>query len=380
MKNTSLKIAYLSAEDPKNKKVWSGTHYSIYKALQSMGKVTILGPFHPKLPLTFGKIVNQLFIKVLNKRFDYRHSIFLSKAYGRFFSTKINSETFDLIVAPAASAEIAFLNTTIPVIYITDGTFQSCLNYHKSLTGLTNQSIISGNLIESKAIAKSKVVIVSSEWAADSLKTDYKTPAEKITIIPFGANFETLPSEHELVFETPTEWKLLFVAVYWESKGGPIIFKTFNMLREKGYNVSLTILGCVPPADVKDEKITIIPFIDKNDPDGQQQLSEIYKAHHLLILPTRFDCSPIVINEASAFGIPCIVSDTGGIRGHLSNGQNGFLVDHNDTGEKFADIIGDMITDPLTYIKLRQSTRKEYVDKLNWHHWITKFQETLKQL
>ncbi|MBI2720861.1 MAG: glycosyltransferase family 4 protein [Bacteroidetes bacterium] len=345
-----------------------------------MGKVTILGPYQPKLQLMVGKIANQFFLKLFNKRFDYRHSILLSKAYAHFFTPKINSQKFDLIVAPAASSEIAFLNTTIPIIYITDGTFQSCLNYHKSLIGLTKQSIASGTLIESKAISKSKSVIVSSEWAANSLKADYNTSIGKIKIIPFGANFETLPSEQELVFEPPADWKLLFVGVYWENKGGDIAFNAFVKLREEGYNVSLTIVGCIPPLDVKDDKLNVIPFIDKNEHEGQKKLSEIYAQHHILILPTRFDCSPIVINEASAFGMPCIVADTGGVRGHLREGVNGYLVDYSDRGEKYAQIISELIGDPLNYIALRQSSRKEYVDKLNWHHWIKKFQEVLEQL
>ncbi|MGZ3901335.1 MAG: glycosyltransferase family 4 protein [Bacteroidia bacterium] len=378
MINSSLKIGYLSAEDPKNKKVWSGTHYSIYKALSGIGEVKILGPYDPKLPVTIGKVINQILLRLLKKRFDYRHSASLSKAYARHFSKKINEEKFDVLVAPAASTEIAFLETTIPIIYITDGTFKSCLNYHKSLSNLTANSIELGNLIEQRAINNSKTVVVSSEWAAKSVKEDYGADPGKVMVIPFGANFEILPSEQELVFEIPTEWKLLFVGVYWESKGGDIVFNAFNFLRERGYNVSLTILGCTPPPNVKDEKITVISFIDKNDPAGQQRLAEIFKQHHLLVLPTRFDCTPIVINEASAFGIPCIVANTGGVKGHLHEGLNGYLVDYADKGRKYAEIIEELITGPLKYIQLRQSTRKEYIEKLNWQHWIKAISEILK--
>jgi glycosyltransferase involved in cell wall biosynthesis len=378
--NPPLKIGYLSAEDPKNKKVWSGTHYSIYKALGTIGKVEILGPYEPALALTAGKFINQVLLRVFKKRFDYRHSVLLSKAYANYFSKKLQEQKFDLLVAPAASAEIAFLQTRVPVIYVSDGTFKSCLNYHKSLSNLTTKSVEQGNLIEQKAIEKSKLVIVSSEWAAKSVKEDYHAPAEKIKVIPFGANFETLPSEQELVFDIPKEWKLLFVGVYWESKGGDIVFNAFNLLRERGYNVSLTILGCIPPPEVRDEKITVIPFIDKNNKEGQLQMARIFKEHHLLILPTRFDCTPIVINEASAFGIPSIVSNTGGVKGHLTEGVNGYLVDYSDKGEKYASKIEQLITDPLQFIELRQRTRKEYVDRLNWQHWTKLVSEAIKTI
>ena len=378
MINSPLKIGYLSSEDPRNKRVWSGTHYSIYNALRQVGQVEILGPFVPEFTLTVGKIKNQVLLRLFKKRFDYRHSIALSKAYAKYFSVKIKHGKYDLLVAPAASAEIASLETDIPIIYISDGTFKSCLNYHKSLSNLTEESVKLGNKVEQLAIEKSKYVIVSSEWAAKSVKEDYGASDEKIKVIPFGANMEVLPSEQQLVFEIPTEWRLLFVGVYWESKGGDIVFRAFNFLRERGYNVSLTILGCTPPVEVKDEKITVIPFIDKNNLEGQKKMAEIFTQHHLLILPTRFDCTPIVINEASAFGIPSIVAKTGGVKGHLHDGVNGFLVDYSDKGRKYGELIEGLITEPLKYLSLRQSTRKEYVDRLNWQHWIKEFQSLLK--
>ncbi|MBA3665077.1 MAG: glycosyltransferase family 4 protein [Bacteroidetes bacterium] len=376
--NSSLKIGYLSAEDPKNKKVWSGTHYSIYKALSTIGRVEILGPVEPTFALTVGKTINQLLLRLFKKRFDYRHSPLLSKAYAAFFSKKISEGSYDLLVAPAASTEIAFLETNVPILYITDGTFKSCLNYHKSLTHLTANSITLGNLIEQKGIQKSKKIIVSSEWAAKSLKEDYGASPDKIHVLPFGANFEVLPSEQELVFEIPVKWKLLFVGVYWDSKGGDIAFNAFNLLRERGYAVSLTVVGCIPPEEVKDENITVIPFIDKNDAEGQKKLSAIFASHHLLLLPTRFDCTPIVINEASAFGIPSIVANTGGVKGHLTEGLNGFLVDYSDKGNKYAEIIEGLITEPLKYISLRQSTRKLYIEKLNWHTWTKEFKKIIE--
>ncbi|MCE3228427.1 MAG: glycosyltransferase [Bacteroidetes bacterium] len=326
----------------------------------------------------FGKMLNQLSLKLFKKRISYRHSSLVAKGHGNYFSQKLKQKHYDYIIAPAASGEIAYLQTDIPIIYITDGTFASCLNYHESLSNLTEKSIDEGNLIEQRAIDKSKLVIVSSQWAAESVKKDYKASSQKIKILPYGANFEILPSENELRFEEPKEWKLLFVGVYWENKGGDIALKAHNLLREKGFPVRLTILGCVPPMDIKDEYVRVIPFIDKNDSDGQKKLSEIYREHHLLILPTRFDCTPIVINEASAFGMPCLIADTGGVRGHLENNVNGFLIDYNDKGVGYAMRIEELIKSPAAYVELRKTTRHKYVTELNWEHWTKEFQKLLK--
>ncbi len=375
-----LKIAYLSSENPKNKKVWSGTHYSIYRQLCTIGEVTILGPYYPEIRLFIAKFINQFYLKVLNKRYSYRHSVFISKGYANYFNKKLKEKKYDYIVAPAGSAEIAYIDTTVPIIYISDGTFAGCLNYHDSLQNLKDNSIKEGNIIEQNAIVKSKHVIVSSEWAKSSVITDYKASPDKVSVIPFGANFDLLPIASDIDVSIPSAWKLLFVGVYWENKGGEIAFNAFKLLLEKGYDVSLTVLGCIPPNAFKHPKMTVIPFIDKNDMKGQQELNGIYKQHHFLILPTRFDCTPIVINEASAFGIPCLVANTGGVAGHLKENKNGFLVNYIDKGADYASKIAKLIDHPQEYVQLRKETRKLYDELLNWDKWLLEFKALLKNI
>lgn len=337
----------------------------------------MLGPYQPGFRTWIAKVINQLSLKLAHKRISYRHSSFIAKAHAAYFNRKLKNKNYDYIIAPAASGEIAYLQTNIPIIYITDGTFASCLNYHKSLSNLTQASVEEGNKIEQLAISKSKFVIVSSDWCKRSAINDYKALSEKIITVPYGANFEILPEKKDLVFEEPKEWKLLFVGVYWENKGGDIAFNAFKALANKGYNVSLTVLGCIPPNTVSHPELTVIPFIDKNDPQGQKHLYDIYKEHHILILPTRFDCTPIVINEASAFGMPCIVSKTGGVEGHLKENENGFLIDYNDKGAGYAAKIEMLINDPQRYVELRKTTRQLYDEQLNWKHWTAELEKLI---
>src|SRR5437879_6127772 len=55
-----LNFAYLSSDDPTNKKVWSGSHYSILKSLHKLGHVDILGPYQPKIRILVAGMFNQL--------------------------------------------------------------------------------------------------------------------------------------------------------------------------------------------------------------------------------------------------------------------------------------------------------------------------------
>lgn len=363
-----LKIAYLSSNDPTDKKVWSGTHYSIYSCLKKLpAEVTILGPYEPKTATFIGKIMTGLSQLLFKKRYNYRHSKLLAKAYGDFFNKKLSNGNYDVIVAPAATCELAYVKTKIPIIYISDSTINLSLNYHKALTGLLAFSEKETKTIERLALDNCSKIIVSSNWAAKSLIEDYKYSSKIVEVLPFGANMELLPSRKELEEKIVSQpCKLLFIGVYWESKGGDIAYNCFLELLKMGIDVELTICGCTPPEYVSHSKINVIPFINKNSNDGMQKLYSIFLNHDFLILPTRFDCTPIVICEASAFGLISIIANTGGVSGHLNIGKNGYLVPYDDKGLGYAEVIAEIFKDKETFNSLKKSSRAEFENKLNW--------------
>ena len=377
----SLKFAYLSTEDPHNKKVWSGTHYSLFKHLKTIGDVDVLGPYEPKLAIIWKRVLNQLTQLIFKKRIAYRHSLLVSKAIGKVFSQKLNNKNYDFIIAPAASGEIAFLKTNIPIIYITDGTFNGCINYHQNLSKLNVKSAEEGELLEQLAIDKSTFVIASSEWCANSVIQHYRKNNKQVVVLPYGANLEKIPNSVVPKKINPKQpFKLLFVGVYWHNKGGPIALNAFLKLKKEFAQVELTILGCEPDLNILPEGVSVIPFLDKNSEDGQIKMAEIFNAHHVLLLPTRFDCTPIVINEASAFALPSLVSKTGGVEGHLKNTVNGHLIDYNDDGTAYAAIISEWLKQPVLYEKMSESTLNLYSNFNNWNHWTEEFKKLLLTL
>ena len=68
---------------------------------------------------------------------------------------------------------------------------------------------------------------------------------------------------------------------------------------------------------------------------------------HLLFVPTRADCTPIVFCEANAFGIPVITTDTGGVSSIIKNGENGFAFPLDATPDEYANTIQSLLDDPL---------------------------------
>lgn len=372
-----LRIAYLSASDPLNPLSWSGTHHSIYRALKSMGDVYILGPYNPLLLKKILSSLHKSLQLLTGKRWNYRHSALLSERYAAFFKKKITEINPDLIVAPAASAEIARLNVSVPIIYITDGTFRICKDYHTALSSLSRFSIKESDQTEQLAIQKASAVLVSSEWCANSVLCDYGAISDKVFVQPFGANLpDDAPSPD--VFEiVPDVWNLLFISSDWKNKGGDIALEAFRRVRKKHKNVVLHLVGD------KDEKTEIAEgviyhgFLKKNNPQQLARLQELFRQSHLLILPTRFDCTPVTICEASMYGVPSLVTKTGGVEGHLKEGLNGYLIAYEDKGELWSEKIIELMEKPDEYLKLRKKSRDLYERELNWQKYAEKFKKIM---
>jgi glycosyltransferase involved in cell wall biosynthesis len=363
----NIKIAFVTASNPKDKKSWSGIHYKMYESLlNKVEKVDCLGPiplFFIKLSAIFNKITRVFF----SKGYNHKNSILISFIHSKYIQFKLKGKSFDYIFAPAASTEIAFLKTNIPIIYCSDSSFGQLNNYYDTYSNLFVFSVNESNYIEQKAILKASYLIYSSKWASNFVEANYKTNCKPETVA-FGANISDIRN----VFKAKTinkleEIQLLFLGVDWYRKGGEIVYETFLKLLEAGYNINLKVCGCVPP--VKHSKIEVIPFLDKNKQKDLDEFTKLLENSHLLFLPTKADCTPIVFCESSLFGTPTITRDTGGVSEVVYNEINGFCLDENAKSEDYFNVIRKLIENESDYEKLSLSSRRLYEDKLNWDKW-----------
>lgn len=376
-------IAYITVSDPRNKHAWSGTNHYIWKALEKrFGTIDLLGPDEPKFITFICKIIHGISLYVFGKRFNYRDSTIYAKACGRLFGKKIKQRNYDLIVSPAGIAYVAYLKTSIPVVFIGDRIIANALGYHTIISNLWKWSEKQSLKTEETALKRSALNILSSHWAADYAIQYYHLKKETTIVLPFGANMDNVPSA-EYVFkhkQTPKTCKLLLVGTYWKNKGADIAVNALNELLAQGIDAELTIVGCQPDGPFSHPKVTIIPFLNKNTDEGLQKLEALFLTHSFFILPTRFDCTPIVFCESSAYALPVLSSNTGGVAGHIKEGINGYLIPYEDQGKAYSEKIMELYNNPEKYQSLCQTTRQLYDQELNWDTWSLKLEEHLLAL
>ncbi len=366
-----IRIAFVSSYNARDRKVFSGTaYYSALALSRHCGEVDLIGPYRNNFLLTILKIISFLIRKITGKRFDHYSSVLLAKQYGAYFTRKLQDQNYDLIVACAGAAEIAYFETHIPILMYSDATFPNVIDYYPEYTNLLSASKRMGLQIEKRALEKALILLYSSEWAAQAAKNNYDVSPERVHVIPLGANIDVAPRRNEILSKRKSDTcRLLFLGINWQRKGGNIAFETLKELKKRGIKTSLTAIGTNPPADYSDQDFTLIPFLDKNTPGGRKQFDEHLLESDFLILPTRAECYGIVFAEASAYGLPSITTNTGGIPGVIQDGVNGVLLPLEAGAKEYADTIENLFLSDERYYAMVKSSRDLYEAKLNWDAW-----------
>lgn len=365
-----MKIAFVSKFDPHDKYSWSGTYSGMYRALERhCGEVAAIRIEAPYLDRGLGWFSSRS-LSAVGKRYDWTRSLALALCHGVLLRQRLRGRRFDAIFSPAGSAQLAFLDTTIPILYSSDATFALIKDLYDEHAQFLNIFVREAQFLEQQAIRRASALVYPTAWAAESAVRDYGAPRAKVHVFPYGANLEQIVSRLQLPRkETSGPCRLLFLGVDWKRKGGAIAFDAFLELGRLGIHSELTVCGCIPPARFAHEHLKVIPFLDKNDPVQETRLVNLLQEAHFLLLPTRGDCFGIVFCEASAFGVPSISTQAGGVSGAVRDGINGYLLPPIAGGRDYAALMAGIFADSERYQALSRSSRDEYEQNLNWDAW-----------
>lgn len=166
---------------------------------------------------------------------------------------------------------------------------------------------------------RAAAVVAWSEWAAASLVRDYGVRRQRILVAHPGAprpffEIERAPASDE----RPT---ILFVGGDLRRKGGDLLLGTFPRLSQFAHLLMVTT-DDVPPM----EGVEVIG----NATPGSARLAEAYARADIFCLPTRGDCTPVVLGEAMAAGLPVVTTRIGSNAETVTDGLDGLLVDVDD--------------------------------------------------
>ncbi|HXB09215.1 MAG TPA: glycosyltransferase, partial [Puia sp.] len=245
-----IKIAYLTINDPLDKRSWSGITYYLGQSLvRHGGDVDFIGPVEiPRWLDRTLRAMAKLNRMVFRTEYATKYNLLTSWYARRVFRRRMKGKDYDCVVAPANSTGVAYLDSKLPMVYVSDTTFRLISNYYRNeFERISPFSRWEGDWLERRSLERSSAIIYSSQWAADSAVKDYGIPADRIVLMTLGANMDRIPDKAS-IFEKEKNKRLtlLYLAVEWERKGGKIAYDTLVALKGKGVDAELIVCGVVP--------------------------------------------------------------------------------------------------------------------------------------
>ncbi len=363
-----MRIAYVTTYDAGDIRKFSGSATFMARALQQPpAELTFIGGLRERLSFPF-KVKQQFYRSVLGLDHHRDREPIILRHYGRQVAERLGSERPDYLFSPS-TIPLAYASTDVPVAFWTDATFGGLVDYYPEFTDLSPETLRNGHRMEGDILHRCRLAFYSSDWAARSAVDLYGADPDRVRVVPFGANLDDPPSDERAaacIADRPDDrCRLVFIGLDWQRKGGETALEAARLLNERGLPTRLTVIGCTPPPPHPDF-VHGLGFVSKASPEGRQRIERALAEAHFLILPTEADCTPIVLCEANAYGVPCLAADTGGLPTIIRNGRNGRLFSRAEGAEPYADEIEARFQDYAGYRRLAADARQEYAGRLNW--------------
>lgn len=206
---------------------------------------------------------------------------------------------------------------------------------------------------ERRAYERATFLFAWSNMVAQSLQTDYGIDPKKIIVTGSSGN----------LLDTSPEYKkfgskiILFNGSDFYRKGGDILIEAFKIVYNNDPAIKLNVIGVDKGIDAENV------FYKGNV--NQEELKALFAECDIVVAPARCDPYPGFIIEAMQFGIPCIVSDRGGMPEIVDHQQNGIVLSELSASQ-LSIAISDLLNNHIMLEKYSKAAQDKVRSTLNW--------------
>ncbi len=338
----AIKVGFVCLHNPFDRTSFSGTASFAANALKAVDGIDlhILGPHRP---LTLARRIRAKLLPepvITPDQFDI--------------------SAMDAVVGLVASDLLDGLNPDQPFFHVTDATpvfLRDVYGWHVDPDR---------DVVEKRIAASAEAIVYSSYYMAERAASDLSDDV-RTAVAPFGVNFSTLPTTRpQKAALSPL--KLLFVCSDWVRKGGDTVLAILDQLAAENIPAELIVAGKAPESLSARANVTCVGFLNKNSPEGMAKLLSLYEEAHLFLLPSRGDCTPMVVAEAMSHGAPVLASDTGGMATLITPGS-GAIMAQDATVLDWVAALKDITASPERYEKASAEAFAHATETLTWDNW-----------
>ena len=355
-----MKINFITNQDIKiTSGGWSGINYNIHRQLSKYFKINYVGPINPKM----------IFHQKLQSKL---HRTLGLKGNFSFFSNKRLS-----VIKVLVSKKLEFdadynfffgqnpwldCDFNKPYGVYLDADFQTYLKIFSKPETFRKSDINRIVKKEERWLQGARNIFVGSEWAWLEMLKYYNLKENQKLVVHTGGNVD-LPKKDNY----SGGFNLIFISLNFEKKGGFVCVEAFNSIKAKYPELTLTIIGEKPPADVLEiEGVIYAGLLRKTNKSEFEKFKSILENAFLLIHPTKMDTMGAVLIEAGYFGCPSIAPKSFGVPELVLNNETGFIVDVPFEANDFAEKIESLILNKHFYDKMRLNAWTYTRTQLTW--------------
>lgn len=323
-------------DNPKN--TWSGTSYSLRKALEKKFDIIFIDLHEGKIL----RLLDLLSIQIGKKYRSYivgpLHDLLL-QVKAKWLLRKYNNIPVLEIANEVKIRNPYYLYQDLSLVVLPEIQSRMKKKGFTSCGGLRME--LSDQELERKIDVQKKIyfsvdkAFFMGKWVEHKMKDIYPEISEKFLAVGGGINSEFINNGDE---DNVTQYRnIVFVGIDFERKGGPLVVEAFRIVQRKIANAKLIIVG--------PEKKEIQEKIGRNNKNieilgnvNRKELSDIFRNAALFCMPSEFEAYGLVFPEAMGFGIPCIGRNSYEMKYFIQDNKNGYLLD-SDNAEDLAQII-----------------------------------------
>lgn len=330
-----MRVAVVSVGDPMDRSTWSGIPTSV------AAMVGVLGHEVVPVALPYPGVLDKLEAmgRARSRRCwpdrAYRYTDRLSgllRSASRSVDAVISMTSLPLVGGPLECPSAVWVDALVPSLF----------DYYESYSNVPPAVRRSATERERRALRHSDLVVAASEWAAlAAIKLDARP--DRLLVSGFGPNLS--PSEFAFNPRMRTEIKsLLFVGRDWSRKGGQLVVDAVRLLRDKGHELTLDVVSGGAPGSLE-SWIRVHGSLNPTVPAERQRLAELFELNDLFVMPSAAECFGCVYMEATAFGVPSVGFDTGGVSSAIVANSTGLLLEPGGGASELAACIGEVVSD-----------------------------------
>ncbi len=169
---------------------------------------------------------------------------------------------------------------------------------------------------------------------------------------------------------------LLYAGRVSQDKNLSLLAGVFKSLTKRWRGLSLIIAGDGPWLSSMKNQLAGESRVRFTGRIQREDLAPLYAGSDLLVFPSATDTFGMVVLEAQASGLPCVVNDMGGPKEIIDDGQTGFVVrgqSQEDWFRALSDIIARHQEDPGVLKKMGEKAREKILRTSRWEDILPDF-------